>query len=620
MLIWMRDSAAAGVFKFVLMGLLLTAVAGLVLMDVGGFFKSGSLSANTLARGGDVTISPQEFDRIARRVLSQQGIGAEEALKLGLLQSIAQSEISARLFSEEAQKMGLSVSDEAVKTQIAKLAEPLAAEGRSKKEALQQILRQQGISEGEFVSNVRSEMANGLLRSAIIPPATLAPPLLASELYRYDRETRSADIVFLKNNAMTDTVPPKDEQIRAYYEANKVDFLVPESRRITIATLKPDMLRKSVKIGEDRLKTEYDKNIASFTKPSRRKVEQIVLKTEEEAKKALEDLKAGQDVQGSDTQEYEESGLLPEIATPVFAAEKGAVIGPVKTSLGWHVLKVQDILPEQVAPLEEVKDKLREELVNIALTEEMYNTGNTIEDRIAAGDTLETIVSEYGMTTESVGPFRRNGNNGEGKDLFQSYAADKEKIVQAAFDYNKGEVAPVVETSDGQFHLIRVEQVTPDSYKPFDSVKADLEKRWMDEQRHLANKDASKIFLEKLNSGKSLSELIAGKNLEIKHYSGINRKDAPPAPLTPVVAAQIFSGEKGKAFSAEVEGGYVVGVVTDMSLPNAPEKGAKELTELSDLVAHTFPQEILEQYGTALTRDKNIQVNQSILQQMYGGR
>ena len=55
MLIWMRNSAGAGVMKFLLMGLLVTAVFGLVLMDVGGFFN-GNMSSNTLVKGGMVLL------------------------------------------------------------------------------------------------------------------------------------------------------------------------------------------------------------------------------------------------------------------------------------------------------------------------------------------------------------------------------------------------------------------------------------------------------------------------------------------------------------------------------------------------------------------------------------
>lgn len=99
MLIWMRDSAFAGFFKFFLLGMLLLAVGGMVFMDVGGFF-TGNMGQNTVVKGGGVKISTVEFDRTVRRVLSAQGIGPQEAYRLGLINTILTSEVQSRLFTK----------------------------------------------------------------------------------------------------------------------------------------------------------------------------------------------------------------------------------------------------------------------------------------------------------------------------------------------------------------------------------------------------------------------------------------------------------------------------------------------------------------------------------------
>jgi peptidyl-prolyl cis-trans isomerase D len=616
MLIWMRNSTFGGLFKYFLLGMMTMAVGGLVMMDFNDFFQ-GTMSQNTVVKGGGVKIGTVEFDRTVRRVLSQQGIPAPEAYKLGLINNILTSEVQNRLFTKESRSLGLQVSDDSVMAEINRLAEPLAANGRSKKDALQQILRQQGISESEFIGSIRQEMANGLLRGALSAPPTLTSPLMAESLYRFDNEKRAADIIVVKTADAKGADTPTDEQLEKFYEANKMDFLIPETRTVTMATLKSDMIRKNVKITDEQLKAEYEKNIAAFTKPSKRVVEQIVLATEDEAKKAAAEMKSGATPKNAVSQEYEESGLLPEIGAPVFAAEKGAVVGPVKTSLGFHVLKVKDILPETVTPFDDMKDSLRTELENMALTEELYNIGNTIEDRAAAGDKLEDIVNEYGMTTEIIGPFRQNGTDRDGRDVFKSYGADKDKIVQTAYDYEEGEIAPVVETADGQFHLIRIDQAIPDTYRPFDSVKSELQARWLNEQKNLIAQAEAKKLLDALNSGKSIQDVAKENNLSVRSVSGIGRKGETPAPLTPVVGAQVLNTDVGKNFSSAIDGGYVVGTVTNITMPEA-KPDAKNLAELEDLTGRSLAQDILGQFVTALTDGKEIKVNQAALDQIYG--
>lgn len=619
MLIWMREGAGAGVIKMLLMSLLVMAVVGLVLMDVGGFFR-GDMSSGTVVKGGGLKITTGEFDRTVRRVLAAQGIGPEEALGLGLIDNIITSEIQTRLLTHEANDLGIVIDNDTVMKQIATLSAPLAADGRSKSDAVRQLLRNQNISESEFITSVRNEMANGILRTALQTPATLTSPLMAQALYRYDNEKRGADIIVLKNASVTDAKKPTAEQLKTYYEANKQDFLIPQSRRITVATLKPDMIRKNVTITDDKLKSEYDRHIETFTKPARRLVEQSVFPDEAAAKSALEDLKAGKKLKDSNTQEFEQTGLLPEIGGPVFAAKKGDILGPVQTALGWHVLMVRDILPENVTPFAEVKEKLRTELANIALSEEMYNTGNTIEDRVAGGEKLEDLVTEYGMTTEMIGPFRENGNNSDGRDLFKSYEADRAKMVQAAFDYDEGEIAPVVETADGNFNLIRIDQIVPDAYRSFDTEKAALEKRWIAEQQQLANREKAKAMLDALNGGKTLEQVAREFGGSIQKISGINRRENPPAPITPVIGARIFAVDRGAAFSAETEDGFVVGTVRDITIPAPAAKDDKEMKDLADMAARAAGQETLGLYAAHLTGQKKIQINRPLLERMYGGQ
>lgn len=616
MLIWMRDSAFAGFFKFFLLGMLVLAVGGMVFMDVGGFF-TGNMSQNTVVKGGGVKIGTMEFDRTVRRVLSAQGIGPQEAYRLGLINTILTSEVQNRLFTKESNALGLVVSDADVQKQIGKLAEPLATNGRSKKEALQQILRQQGISEGEFIGSIRQEMANGLLRGALTAPATLTSPLMAETLYRFDNEKRSADVIVIRNENAKGITAPTDEQLEKYYEANKMDFMIPESRTITMATLKTDMLKKNLKITDDAVRAEYDKNINAYTKPERRSVEQIVVNDESAAQTALEDMKAGKSAANAMTQEYEESRMPPEIGPLVFAAEKGAVIGPIKTELGFHVLKIKDILPEQATPFDDMKTALRTEMETIALTEELFNVGNTIEDRAAAGDKLEDIVNEYGMTTEIIGPFRQNGFDKDGNDKFKAFGTDRDKLVLSTYDYEEGEIAPVVETADGQFHLIRIDQVIPDTYRDYASVKSELQKRWMDEQRTLTNQALSKKMLGDLNGGKTLQAVASENGLTVTTVGNIGRKGETPAPLTPIVGAQVLATDQGKHFSSAIEGGYVVGTVTKIDLPDA-NPSEKNLAELEELTGRSLSQDILGQFVNALTNGKEIKINQAALDQIYG--
>ncbi len=634
MLIWMREGTHAGIMKFVLMGLLLVAVGGLVLMDAGGFFKGGGVSANTVVKGPGINISVPEFDRIVRRNLQGQNIGPTEAYQLGYVNAIITNEIQGRLFAQEAKDVGLHVHDEDVMRQLSKLAAPLAQSGMTKKEALQRALKAQGLTEHQFVEILRQEIASGLLRDAIVPPATLAPTALVDNLYRYDHETRSVQAFVLKNDGVKDYTKPTDDDLKKFYETTKSSYVIPEARTITIATLSSDLLKKSVTVSAEEVKAAYDKNPSAYTKPERRTVEQVAMKTEDEAKKVKEALAAGHSLKESvkiatgkedsylGINNLETEGLSQDVSKPVFSAEVGDVVGPIETALGWHVIAIKAIIPAQLEPFDSVKDHLKEELTADALNDEMNQAGNTIEDRIAGGATLDEIVKEYGMTTEKIGPFRQNGYNAAGADLFKAYDTDRTALLQTAFDYEEGEVAPIVQTADGKFLIVQVDSVIDEGYKSFDSVKQDVESKWIREQQATMNKARTLEALASLNAGKSLADVAKTYGVIPTDYKNLSRRAPPPSPLNPMVVGQIFSKDKAAYFSSEIEGGAIVGQVNAITLPPAPaasdKDGNKDIAEMRDFLNQSFSQDMLGFYMGGLSKKKAIRINQNALQQRYG--
>ena len=57
--------------------------------------------------------------------------------------------------------------------------------------------------------------------------------------------------------------------------------------------------------------------------------------------------------------------LLEELSDAIFAAKSGSVVGPVKTSMGWHIAKIENIKSgsevEKSKALSQIKDTLKKE-------------------------------------------------------------------------------------------------------------------------------------------------------------------------------------------------------------------------------------------------------------------
>lgn len=625
----MREGAKGGILKVILMGFMVMAVGGLVLMDVGGFFRGG-VSSNVVAKGGGLSISTVEFDKAVRRSLGRQGIGPQEAYRMGYIHSILNNEIQMRLLTREAARLGLRASDELVRKQVEKLAEPLAREGQSKKDALKQILRNQGISESEFIGSIRQEIGNAALRNALVSGVSLTPDILAQDLYAAKNQTRSIETLMFKTSSVEAIEKPSEENLQKYYAANKTDYAIPETRRVTAATLKKEMLQGRVDISEDDLRNAYAENIELYTKPPRRNLEQAIVASPKEAEDIAAKAKEGKSLKDAalavtgktdaylGAQDFQENGLPEDLAAAVFQAEAGDIVGPVQSPLGWHVMVLAKILDPEVTPFEQVKADIKEELLQTALLDELLETANMIDDRLASGEALEPIVQEFGLTTEKLPPFSQNGLSPEGKDVFKNYGAGKGEIIETIFSYDSGETTPVLETEGGQFVVFRIDESTPLDFKSFESVKAELKEKWIAAQKDLVAKVRAKEALEKLDGGASMEEVQKEFGGRLSSYRNLKRDADAPKALGPVVLSRVFSQEKGESFLAETGDGILLAKITDISFPDSGAEKESDLAAIKTSEKRANAIETLERYVYHMSANTEIRINERIISQLYG--
>ncbi|NCO03256.1 MAG: hypothetical protein GW903_03595 [Alphaproteobacteria bacterium] len=624
----MRDGAKSGVMKFVLMGLLVLAAAGLVLTDVGGFFRGG-VAATDVAKGKGFTIGAQEFDRTVRRTLAQQGIAPQQAYQFGLVDQILSREIQTRMLSLEAQKHGLMISDEDLIAEISELTDSIVAEGESKKEALQQILRAQGISEGEFIQSIRNEVRNNIFRGALISGTGYVSDATGRDLYQYENQTRDIQFFELTLKSVPDIEQPTEIQLENYFETIKNQFLIPERRSFTIATLKEAVLENAIDISEDSIRALYDDQIDRFKKNEIRKVNQAITSNLDEADKIAELAKKGSGIQTAvqkvtgkkdafmGESDFEQNGLLAEVAEPVFAAASGDVVGPIKTALGYHIIKINAVIPARTQPFDEVKTDIKKEIMQTRMMNEMMDAANVIDDRLASGEELESIVSDIGLTVEKFDSITLGGLSKDGKEALKSYEGDRAAILEAAFTYDTGESSPVMEMGDGRYITVRVDAITERSFEPYEDKKEMVKAQWIEQQRDAANRLRLSEALNTLNETKDFEAVAKQYGATIKKQTGIKRlgdiKDIKSSDLINM----IFDSNKGEYVSAKTTDGQVIGVVTAITLPDPSKATEEELSVVKARAQNAQSQDIVAQYINALNDEYNVKINERLLDQLY---
>lgn len=628
----MRQGASGGVLKFILFGLLIMAVGGLVLMDVGGFFSGGGIRNSDVIKVGRESIPIANFDRNVRRTLGRVGIQPEEAYKLGYIDEIANGEIRSSLMYQSSLKAGLLVGNERIAKQIHEMVEPMVEDGQTPQQVLDAILRNQGMSEGEMVSSIARESASGLLTSALQSGFSGVSDNMLRDFYLYKNETRMINLVVFPDKNFKDAKKPTEDQLKSLYESLKETYAIPESRTVNLAFLDDKNIKATVDISEDDIKAAYDENIDAYSSPEQRVLEQSILKTEDDAKTVIEKVKAGTSLKEAtrsitnDTLAYvgesafEEDGLVPEIGAMAFGSDElNQPMGPVQTPLGWHVIMLKGIKEPAVKPLENVRKDIETELRQAALSDQMYEAANAVDDQLAGGGSFEDTAKEHNLKLVTLSAFNAFGQDKDGNDALKEYDTARDLILKTTFELSEGETSNVMEMADGRFMAVNVKSVTPKSYKPFEDVKAAIETKWTDDQRHSDNRVRVMAFVAQLKAGSTSLKDIAAKNgATIRTIANIKRDGQPSAPLNAQAMATVFETPVNDYALLGLDGSSAIAEIADVKFPKRDNISEKDLLALRDEYIKSVQSEGVLMYLESRRQDTGVKINRALIDSTYG--
>jgi peptidyl-prolyl cis-trans isomerase D len=189
---------------------------------------------------------------------------------------------------------------------------------------------------------------------------------------------------------------PTDEELKAFYERNKAQYnnSIPEKRQIRYVVIDNAKVGAATTVSDQDLQSYYDQHRDEFRVPEQVKVSHILIKTplpapgqkEDEkgiaearakAEDVLKQVKAGGDFaklaeKYSDDPGSAKSGgelgwigrgrTVPEFEKTAFSLGKGQTSDLVKSSYGFHIIRVEDKQEAHLKTLAEVKSEIEEKV------------------------------------------------------------------------------------------------------------------------------------------------------------------------------------------------------------------------------------------------------------------
>jgi peptidyl-prolyl cis-trans isomerase C len=164
----------------------------------------------------------------------------------------------------------------------------------------------------------------------------------------------------------------------AKFGVSEDDILEEIKRQQAIARLFREVTQETVDgLTAEDVRAYYDEDPEPFAQPEQRRLRNIVVASRREARAVLTAARRGEDFGvlarrvSLDDATRDKSGELgtvtaaqldPGFAEVAFAARRGGVFGPVKTSFGWNVGQVLDITPARDVAYAKVEDQVADAL------------------------------------------------------------------------------------------------------------------------------------------------------------------------------------------------------------------------------------------------------------------
>lgn len=513
----------------------LKIILGLIILS---FLLTGVVSYQGSAGDYAAKVNGQVIERAqleqafqSERSRMQQELGDRFSAMAGnegymqqMRQQVLSQLIDKSLLDQYAKTLGLSASDDQVKEAIRKESY-FQTDGKFDNTKYLDLIARSGFTPDQYAQYTRQRLINqqmiqGFGGSDIVPPGE-AQSMAA--LVLQEREVRLATIDL---NAMMAKQTVTDEELKAFFEQNKNSFIAPEKVKVSFIPLDAAALQDEVTVTEADISAYYDGHQSSFGQPERKKFSVIQLKAEADAKAVLEELKNGADFaalakeKSTDIISRRTGGEMDWMEPDTTAdelkqanlTEKGQLSGVVKSSVGYLIVRLDDIKPALVKPLSEVHDAIAKLIKQEKAVDAYYALQQKVSEAATSdNESLASAEEAAGVKAANTEWFTRDTVPAE---------LNFKPVVQAIFDGSligengaPGSNSDVITVDGDRAFVVRVVAHQPEGVEPFDKVK----------DRVTAMVKHNKALQEaKLQGEKLLVELKQGKGDEAMKTAGLS--------------------------------------------------------------------------------------------------
>lgn len=624
-------SRAGVVVTFLLLGIIAIAFAA---GDVTNLSNGpGGITGNDVAKVGKVDVTAADLRTRAQEEVEaarqqQPTATVAQYLASGGLDRSLEGLITTTALAEFGREQGMVVSDRLVDGQIASIPGLQGPTGKFDVNLFRRLLAERRLTE----AGVRQDIARGTLVAQLTGPtigAAQLPRELALPYASLLLERRAGEIGFIPAAAVATGPAPTGAELQAFYARNAGRYRVPERRSLRYATVTADEVRARATPTDAEIARQYAADRDKYQPTEKRTIAQVVVADRAGADALAARVRGGATVtQAAQVAGLEASTLTgqtkaayagqtsPAVADSVFAAARGAVVGPVRSPLGYTVARIETV--EQVAgrTLDQARAEIMTTLSERKTAEALAELRASLDDALSGNATFDEAVADAKLQPRTAGPLAQGAVDPMNPGAKPDPALVP--LVAAAFSAEEGDEPQLVQIgTDGSFAIVAVGQVVPAAPRPLadirDRVTADLV---ADRRRQAARRVAGEV-LARVNRGTALGQALGQTGLSlpaVRPVSAVRAQLARAEGGAEAALALMFSMRQGttKLLEAPAGAGWLL-VKLDRITPGDASRTPAAVDAARGDIARGIGREYTEQFARAVRNAVGVRTDAAAL-------
>jgi peptidyl-prolyl cis-trans isomerase D len=499
------------------------------------------VESNVLAEIHGSPITSVELQRNVQARLRNSPLANDPQMMSRMASIMLDDMILRRALRDEAGKLGLSVSDAELQKHLETTMPFLFPKGEfiGHDQYSNIISQQTGMSVAQFEAQMRESLLQEKMRALMTDGARVTPGEIKDEYVKRNTRARIEYMLFdpAQFIAAVNVTPAALEE---FFKKDPSKYKLPEQRRVRYALITSDRVMAELKLDDNAIKKYYSEHLADYQVPERVRASHILFKTEgktadevtateKKARDVLAKITAGADFAEAAKANSEDSTAanggelgwivrlqtVKEFEDAAFSLKPGSVSDLVKTSYGFHIIKVAEKQTAHLQTFDEVKDQVREQLTRQQLADAQAALASRLEREFQKKPNDFAAIARANQLEPNETPLFRY--NQPVADLGTS-----EGFQNLAFQLRQNAVGSVAVPKGTA--IIQVVEIVPEHAPQLDAVRAAVEQDYRAAQSVVLAAQKSEEFAAKAK-GADFAKTAKAMGLAAKESKDFTQQD-----------------------------------------------------------------------------------------------